>query len=111
MKMDVLCFDPYVLPEAAAIHGVELVSLDDLLARSDFLTMHTPITTETRHLVNRTTLAKMKVGVRIINLRQRRPCPTRKPSMRARQWRVGGAALDVFNQEPLRQTRFSPFPM
>ncbi len=100
MKMEVLCFDPYVLPEAAAIHGVELVSLDDLLARSDFLTMHTPITAETRHLVNRTTLAKMKVGVRIINCARGGLVDEEALYDGLVSGRVGGAALDVFNQEP-----------
>jgi D-3-phosphoglycerate dehydrogenase len=100
MKMDVLCFDPYVLPEAAAIHGVELVSLDDLLARSDFITMHTPITNETRNIINRTNLSKMKPGVRIINCARGGLVDEEALYAALRAGHVGGAALDVFIQEP-----------
>ena len=100
MKMDVLCFDPYVLPEAAAIHGVELVSLDELLARSDFITLHTPMTPETRQIVNRTNLARMKAGVRLINCARGGLVDEEALYEALVQGHVGGAALDVFNQEP-----------
>ncbi len=100
MKMEVLCHDPFILPEAAAIHGVELVSLDDLLARSDFITMHTPITNETRHIINGTTLAKMKVGVRIVNCARGGLVEEGALYEALMSGHVGGAALDVFNQEP-----------
>lgn len=99
-KMEVLCFDPYVLPEAAAIHGVELVSLDELLARADFITLHTPMTTETRHIINRANLQKMKVGVRIVNCARGGLVDEEALHDALVQGRVGGAALDVFNQEP-----------
>ncbi len=100
MKMDVLCFDPYVLPEAAAIHGVELVSLDELLARSDFITLHTPMTPETRQIVNRTNLARMKAGVRLVNCARGGLVDEEALYEALVQGHVGGAALDVFNQEP-----------
>lgn len=100
MKMDVLCFDPYVIPEAAAIHGVELVSLDDLLARSDFLTLHTPITNETRNIINRSSISKMKPGVRIINCARGGLVDEEALYEALRAGRIGGAALDVFIQEP-----------
>jgi D-3-phosphoglycerate dehydrogenase / 2-oxoglutarate reductase len=100
MKMDVICFDPYVLPEVAAIHGVELVSLDDLLVRSDFITLHTPITNETRQIINRTTIPKMKPGVRIINCARGGLVDEQALYEALLAGQVGGAALDVFMQEP-----------
>lgn len=100
MKMEVLCFDPYVLPEAAAIQGVELVSLDELLARSDFITLHTPMTVETRQIINRTNLAKMKPGVRLINCARGGLVDEEALHEALVEGRVAGAALDVFNQEP-----------
>jgi D-3-phosphoglycerate dehydrogenase / 2-oxoglutarate reductase len=100
MKMDVLCYDPYILPEAAAIHGVELASLDDLLARSDFITLHTPITNETRYVINRPTLAKMKAGVRIVNCARGELVDEGALYEALVSGHIGGAALDVFNQEP-----------
>jgi D-3-phosphoglycerate dehydrogenase len=100
MKMEVLCYDPYVLAEAAAIHGVELVPLDDLLARSDFITLHTPLTNETRNVINRATLSKMKAGVRIINCARGGLIDEEALYEALLEGRIGGAALDVFNQEP-----------
>jgi len=100
LKMEVLCFDPYVLPEAAAIQGVELVPLDELLARSDFITLHTPITAETRQIVNRSNLTKMKPGVRLINCARGGLVDEEALYEALVEGRVSGAALDVFNQEP-----------
>src|SRR5438874_13387219 len=67
LRMKVIAFDPFVTAEAAARLRVELVSLDELYVRSDFISIHTPLTAETRHLVNRATLARMKRGVRLVN--------------------------------------------
>ena len=79
---------------------MELVSLDELLARSDFITLHTPITNETRHIINRTNLAKMKAGVRIVNCARGGLVDEEALYEALVQGRVGGAALDVFTQEP-----------
>ena len=67
LKMRVLAYDPFITKEVAANLGVELVSLDDLFARSDFITLHTPKTKDTAKLLNREAFKKMKPGVRIIN--------------------------------------------
>src|SRR5204863_3242484 len=67
LRMKVIAYDPFVTPEAAARLGVELVSLDELYARADFVTIHTPLTPETRGLIGPGTLARMKPGVRIVN--------------------------------------------
>ena len=100
MKMEVLCFDPYVLPEVAAVHGVTLVPLDELLARSDFITLHTSLTNETRHLINRTCLAKVKPGVRIVNCARGGLIDEEALYEALVNGQVRGAALDVFKEEP-----------
>ena len=67
LKMKVIAFDPYLSKEAAEKKGVELVPLDDLLGRSDFISIHTPLTDETRNLIDKNAFAKMKNGVILIN--------------------------------------------
>jgi len=67
LRMKVIGHDPFVQAEAAARMGVELVSLDEIFGRSDFITVHVPLTNETRGLIDRSAIAKMKTGVRIIN--------------------------------------------
>src|SRR5512143_2457872 len=67
VKMRVVAYDPFISQEAAKRLGVEIVSLDELYARSDFISIHTPLTPETRGMVNTAAFAKMKKGVRIIN--------------------------------------------
>jgi len=100
MKMDVLGYDPYIIPEAAAILGVEAVPLDELLARADFITLHTPSTDETRHVINRENLAKTKRGVRIINCARGDLIDEGALYEYLSSGHVAGAALDVFAQEP-----------
>jgi len=100
MKMDVLGYDPYILPEAAAILGVEWVSLEELLARADFITLHTPSTEETRKILNRKTLAQTKAGVRIINCARGDLVDEEALLESLVSGHVAGAALDVFNKEP-----------
>ena len=65
--MKVIGYDPILTAEAAARLGIELVSLDELFARADFITVHTPLTADTRGMVNAAAFAKMKKGVRVIN--------------------------------------------
>src|SRR4030095_5402170 len=65
LRMKVIAFDPFITPEAAARLRVELVALPDLFARADFITLHTPLTPETRGMINRDNIARMKRGVRI----------------------------------------------
>ncbi len=67
LKMKVLAFDPYLSEDRACDLNVEKVELDDLLARADFITLHTPLTDSTRHIINAAALAKTRPGVRIIN--------------------------------------------
>ena len=67
LRMKVVAADPFLSPERAAEIGVEKVELDELYARADFITLHTPMTDQTRNMINAESLAKMKDGVRIIN--------------------------------------------
>src|SRR4028118_7874 len=67
LKMKVIAFDPFLSPERALELGIEKVDLDQLLARADFITLHTPLTDQTRGILSREALANTKRGVRIIN--------------------------------------------
>jgi D-3-phosphoglycerate dehydrogenase len=67
LKMHVVAYDPFLSEERASQLGVEKLELDDLLARADFITLHTPLTDKTRHIIDKAAIARMKDGVRIIN--------------------------------------------
>ena len=67
LRMKVIAYDPFLTPERAVEIGVEKVDLDGLLARADFITLHTPLTDQTRGILSAQALAKTKRGVRIIN--------------------------------------------
>ena len=100
LKMEVIGYDPYIIPEAAAVMGVECVELDELLERSDFITLHTPLTAETRNIINREALSKVKPGVRIINCARGGLIDEEALYDALLEQRVAGAALDVFAKEP-----------
>jgi D-3-phosphoglycerate dehydrogenase len=100
MKMRLLVYDPHIVPEMAAVLGAEYVSLDELLAASDFITVHTPLTDETRSILNSKTLAKTKPGVRIINCARGGLIDEEALLEFLRKGHVAGAALDVFQKEP-----------
>lgn len=96
----ILAHDPYLSAETAAALGVTLVTLDDLLRRSDYITLHCPLTAETRHLIGAAQLALMKPTAYLLNL-SRGPVvdqPALAEALRA--GRIRGAALDVLEQEP-----------
>src|SRR5204862_1052443 len=67
LRMKVVAFDPFLTPERAVELGVEQVELDQLLARADFISLHTPLTDQTRNILGPQALAKTKPGVRIVN--------------------------------------------
>jgi len=100
LRMKVIAYDPFVTPEAAARLRVELVSLDDLYARADFITVHTPLTPETRGLIGADTIGRMKRGVRIINCARGGIVDERALAAAIREGKVAGAALDVLEKEP-----------
>ena len=100
--MRVLAYDPYLSATRARSLQVELVDeLDDLLARADFISLHTPLTTETRHILDAGRLARAKRGVRIINCARGGLIDEDALAQALRQGHVASAALDVFEAEPL----------
>jgi D-3-phosphoglycerate dehydrogenase len=99
--LKVLTHDPYVKPDALAAAGVEGVSFDDLLARSDFVSVHAPLTPQTRGLMNAAAFAKMKKGALLINT-ARGPLVDEAALVAALDsGQLGGAGLDVVTTEPL----------
>lgn len=100
LKMHVIAYDPYVRPESAQKMGVELVSLDDLYSRSDYISIHVPLTKDTRNLLNREAFAKMKDGVMLINCSRGGIVDEEALYEAMQSGKVAGASLDVFAQEP-----------
>lgn len=100
LRMRVLSYDPFITKEVATNLGVELVSLDELLARSDFISIHTPKTKDTTRLLNRQAFRKMKPGVRLINCARGGLIDEEALLEALKQGKVAGAALDVFETEP-----------
>lgn len=100
LEMTVIAYDPFLSEQKAAQMGVEKVSLDELLSRADFITIHTPLTQETRNLINRDTISKMKHGVRIINCARGGIVNEADLLEALKSGKVAGAALDVFEKEP-----------
>lgn len=100
LRMKVIATDPFVSREAAQKLHVELVSIEELLQRSDFITLHVPKLAETANLINSETIAKMKPGVRIINASRGEVVNLDDLDVALNSGHVAGAALDVFPKEP-----------
>ncbi|TDA70678.1 MAG: phosphoglycerate dehydrogenase [Clostridia bacterium] len=100
MEMRVLTYDPYVTSERAQHLGVELSELDRVLAEADFITVHLPLTPETRHLIGRDEIARMKKGVRLLNVARGGIIEEQSLYEALVNGHVAGAALDVFEKEP-----------
>ena len=102
LKMNVIAHDPFISPEVAEKMGVKMVSMDELYANSDFITVHSPLAKETRNLVNEASFAKMKNGVFLIHC-ARGGIVNEKALYNALQsGKVAGAAIDVFEEEPTK---------
>lgn len=104
LKMKVIAFDPFLSAERAVELGVEKVELDDLLRRSNFITLHTPLTEKTRNVIDATALAKTRKGVRIINCARGGLVDERALAAALNSGHVGGAAFDVFEVEPAKES-------
>jgi D-3-phosphoglycerate dehydrogenase len=100
LKMKVLGYDPFISAEAAARLGVELVSLDELLSRADFITLHTPLTNDTRGLIGQSEFAKMKDGVFLVNAARGGIVDEAACVEALNSGKLAGAAFDVFAEEP-----------
>lgn len=114
--MKVLAYDPFISPEADLSSGFRIVEFEALLAEADFITVHTPLTSQTRDLINRSTIASMKDGVRLINCARGGIVNERDLGEALDSGKVAGAAFDVFENEPdvqsplLEKTNFIATP-
>lgn len=108
--MQILAYDPYVTKEAAQRAGVELVDLDTLLKESDFITVHMPLTKETKHMIGKKQIVKMKDGVRILNVARGGLIDEKALYEAILGKKVAGAALDVYEQEPQTESPFFALP-
>jgi D-3-phosphoglycerate dehydrogenase len=104
LRMKVVAFDPFLSPERAVEMGIEKVELDELLARADFITLHTPLTDQTRNILSRENIAKTKKGVRIINCARGGLVDEAALKEALDSGHVAGAALDVFVTEPAKES-------
>jgi D-3-phosphoglycerate dehydrogenase / 2-oxoglutarate reductase len=102
LKMKVVAYDPFLTPERAIEMGVEKADLDTLLAKADFITLHTPLTSETKNILSRENLAKTKKGVRIINCARGGLIDEAALKDLLDSGHIAGAALDVFETEPAK---------
>ena len=102
LKMKVVAYDPFLSPERAVELGVDKVELDELLHRADFITLHTPLTDQTRGILSREALAKTRKGVRIVNCARGGLIDEAALKDALESGQVAGAALDVFAEEPAR---------
>ena len=104
LRMKVIAYDPFLSPQRAHELGVEKVDLDVLLARADFISLHTPLTDATRGIINADALAKTKSGVRIVNCARGGLVVEADLKAALESGHVAGAALDVFEQEPATES-------
>jgi D-3-phosphoglycerate dehydrogenase len=102
LKMKVVAYDPFLSPERAVELGVDKVELDELLQRADFITLHTPLTDQTRGILSRDALAKTRPGVRIVNCARGGLIDEAGLKDALDSGHVAGAALDVFATEPAK---------
>jgi D-3-phosphoglycerate dehydrogenase len=104
--MELIGYDPFIAPVIARENDVTLCPIDEIFRRSDYLTLHVGLTPQTEGLINATSLAVMKKGVRIINCARGELIVEEALAAALKSGHVGGAALDVFRKEPLKDSPF-----
>ena len=109
-EMDVIAHDPFISTQVARDLRIELVSLDDLCRRSDFLSLHMPATADTRHIFNAERLAACKRGLRLINTARGELVDESALADAIEAGHIGGAGLDVFEHEPTTDQRLQKLP-
>ncbi len=102
LRMKVIAFDPFLTEQRALELGVDKVDLDELLRRADFITLHTPLTDQTRNVISADAIAKMKKGARLINCARGGLVDEAALKEALDSGHLAGAALDVFLEEPAR---------
>jgi len=100
MEMIILAYDPFISAERAKDLGVELTTVEDIVRRADYITVHTPLTKETKDLISTKEFAIMKKGVRLINCARGGIINEEALAKAVKDGIVGGAAIDVFTKEP-----------
>ena len=100
MGMSVMAYDPFLNPDADLSSGLLLVELGKIFAEADFITVHCPLTDETRSIINKDAIASMKVGVRLLNCARGGIINEADLYDALKEGKVAGAALDVFEKEP-----------
>jgi D-3-phosphoglycerate dehydrogenase / 2-oxoglutarate reductase len=104
--MNLIGYDPFIAPVIARENDVTLVPIDEIFKESDYLTLHVGLTTQTEGLINATSLAIMKKGIRIVNCARGELIVEQALVDAIKSGHVAGAALDVFHQEPLKDSAF-----
>ncbi len=110
LKMHVVGFDPFLSESRASELGIDKVELDELFARADFITLHTPLTDKTRNIIDKAAIAKMKDGVRIINCARGGLIVEADLVEALKSGKVAGAGIDVFEVEPATQNALFDMP-
>ncbi|MBN2059977.1 MAG: phosphoglycerate dehydrogenase [Deltaproteobacteria bacterium] len=110
MKMKVIVYDPYIKPESIEKMDLEPVSFEELLRRSDYISIHTPKNDETMNIINEKSIASMKPGVMIVNCAEGGIINEDDLFEALKSGHVGGAALDVFSTEPPGKLKLMDLP-
>lgn len=100
LEMNVIAYDPFLSEDKAEALGIKKVSIDEIFSQSDFITIHSPLTPETKNLINAKTISRMKDGVRIINCARGGIINEQDLYEAVKSGKVAGAALDVLEKEP-----------
>lgn len=108
--MELIAYDPFLAPVIARENGVILTSLDQVFNSADYLTLHVGLTTQTEGMINATSLAIMKPGVRIVNCARGELIVDAALADALKSGKVAGAALDVFHKEPLKDSVYFGLP-
>ncbi len=109
-NMEILGYDPFMSQERAEKLGITLTTVDEIFAKADFVTFHTPLTKETKYMLDKPQFATMKKGVRIVNCARGGIVNEAALYDAIQEGIVGGAALDVFEEEPAVGNRLLEFP-
>jgi D-3-phosphoglycerate dehydrogenase len=104
--MELIGYDPFIAPVIAREHDVALVPIDEIFKRSDYLTLHVGLTSQTEGMINATSIKIMKPGIRIINCARGELIVDEALAEAVRSGHVAGAALDVFRHEPLKDSPY-----
>ncbi len=110
LRMKVIAYDPYLSQEKADQMGVEKVELDELLTRANFITLHVPLTDQTRNILSRENLARTKPGVRIVNCARGGLVDEEALAEMLKSGHIAGAAFDVFSVEPAKDNPLFNLP-